>query len=395
MNTPRTSEIREALQELAELACSRAVDLVIVAGDLYDSKNPSAEAEEAVYAFFLKLLEAKIPSVVIAGNHDGFSRFEAARPLLQLTGAHVLGEVRVARQGGAFSLAIAGETVQVAALPFISERRIVRYAHMLDKDAGQWLEHYQQGMRTLINNLSASFSGSSINLLILHAMMENAQLARSEYSFHCSDSYALKPDILPHTANYVALGHVHKAQSIPEFPSGAARYCGSLIQLDFGEEGQAKYAYILEAQPGRPTQMLEEYRIQAGKPLRQLGIDLRDDENKNEHDKDSAAALSSRLERQLAEVEDFPGYLKLHVKLSSPRPGLRDRIVKRLPNALAVVMDTPRMAEPQEDSPDPRQVELQDAYRQFYLEERGQEPPPRLVEALKELLEQHSIGLGE
>ena len=71
---PRTPEIREVLREIAELARTEAVDLVLVAGDLYDTRNPGAEAEAAVYEFFKTLGDARIPSVVIAGNHDAPGR---------------------------------------------------------------------------------------------------------------------------------------------------------------------------------------------------------------------------------------------------------------------------------------------------------------------------------
>ncbi|MDQ3461346.1 MAG: exonuclease subunit SbcD, partial [Deinococcota bacterium] len=62
----RTPEIREALREIAALAVDEEVDLILVAGDLYDSKRPGPEAEEAVYEFFLTTGRAGIPSVVIA-----------------------------------------------------------------------------------------------------------------------------------------------------------------------------------------------------------------------------------------------------------------------------------------------------------------------------------------
>ena len=58
------------LREIAELARTESVDLVLVAGDLYDTRNPGAEAEAAVYEFFKSLGDANIRSVVIAGNHD-------------------------------------------------------------------------------------------------------------------------------------------------------------------------------------------------------------------------------------------------------------------------------------------------------------------------------------
>ena len=113
----RTPEIREVLREIADIALSEAVDLIIVAGDVFDSKNPGADATSAVYEFFLKTGAAGVPSVVIAGNHDSPSRLDASSDLLKLTNVHLVGHPKVAGQGGVFDLEIGNETARVAALP--------------------------------------------------------------------------------------------------------------------------------------------------------------------------------------------------------------------------------------------------------------------------------------
>ena len=78
----------------------KPLDLIIVAGDVYDSKNPGADAERAVYEFFLNTGAAGIPSVVIAGNHDSPSRLDAIQNLLKLANVHLVGHPQVAGQGG-------------------------------------------------------------------------------------------------------------------------------------------------------------------------------------------------------------------------------------------------------------------------------------------------------
>jgi DNA repair protein SbcD/Mre11 len=134
----RTPEIREVLQEIADIARAEAVDLILVAGDIFDNKNPSAEAESAVYDFFSSMQD--IPSVVIAGNHDSPQRLEALRHLLKLANVYVVGQPRIASQGGVFDLLIKNEVARIAALPFVSERRLIKVAELLDMDIGQQLE---------------------------------------------------------------------------------------------------------------------------------------------------------------------------------------------------------------------------------------------------------------
>ncbi len=364
----RTPEIRGVLAEIAELAKTEAVDLIIVAGDIYDSKNPGADAERAVYEFFLSTGAAGIRSVVIAGNHDSPSRLDAIQNLLKLANVHLVGHPQVAGQGGVFDLALNGEVARVAALPFVSERRIVKVAELLESDPGQWLEKYQGGMRRLIQNLSSNFTNDTVNLLVMHGTMNGATLSNSEYTFHCTDTYALGADILPDRANYVALGHIHKPQAIQGYPENAGRYAGSILQLDFGEQGDAKHVYIVEARAGKPTELLKAVPLQSGKRLKRLNMELDD------------------LERRAHEF-DYDGYLKLALKLERPRPGLKDRIRADFPNVLSIDIELPEV-ETSEEEVDLEGMDLLAAYARYYEEKRGQGVPDDVQDAFKDLLEE-------
>lgn len=363
----RTSEVREVLQEIADLAVSEGVDLILVAGDLYDSKNPGAEAERAVYEFFLTTGRAGIPSVVVAGNHDSPSRLDAAKGILELADVHAFGEPRVAGQGGAFELRIGDETAQIAALPFVSERRIVKATELLDVDPGRWRERYQEGMRALLKNLTATFRSDTVNLLTMHTAMHGATLSNSEYQFHCTDSYSLRSDIFPETCNYVALGHIHKPQSVEGFPAYAARYVGSPLQLDFGEAGDTKSVDILEARAGRPTELLKRHEIISGKRLKHVTLGV------------------EALERRTRELAEWEGWLKVTLELEHPEPGLKDRIKANLPNILAVEVKLPERERDEVRGVDIERIELVDAYAQFYRDTRGEELPQPLRDAFVEL----------
>jgi DNA repair protein SbcD/Mre11 len=113
----RTPEIRDALKEILGIAVSEKVDAVLVAGDVFDTPNPSAEAEAAVYDFFLELGAKGIPSVVIAGNHDSAHRLESVAGLLSRVRAHVLGQVRADLQAVRLELEAGPLTVLIGASP--------------------------------------------------------------------------------------------------------------------------------------------------------------------------------------------------------------------------------------------------------------------------------------
>lgn len=356
----RTPEVREVLREIAELARSEAVDLVLVAGDLYDTKHPTPDAEAAVYEFFGTLAQAGIPSVVIAGNHDSPVRLDAAGGLLGLAGVRVLGNARVAQQGGVFELYAGGERARIAALPFVSERRIVKVTELLEEDPGRWRERYRQGMRKLIQNLTAEFRTDAVNLLLLHGTMRGATLANSEYQFHCTDDYTLDADVFPEACNYVALGHIHKPQGVEGMPEEAARYAGSPLQLDFGEVGDTKYVYLVEARAGAPTRILKAHPLAAGRRLK--AVHCKRDE----------------LDRRLGELE-FDGWLKLSVALERPEPGLKDRLKRDYPNLLVVEQRLPERGLEGGNGIDHTRVELVEAFGQFYRDTRGEALPAPLA----------------
>jgi DNA repair protein SbcD/Mre11 len=361
----RTPEIREVLREIAEIAQREAVDLILVAGDLFDTRNPGADAEAAVYEFFLTTGRANIPSVVVAGNHDSPSRLEAVKHLLKLANVYIIGNPVVSKQGGTFELHLNGETVRVAALPFVSERRIIKVAELLEADPGQWLEKYQEGMRKLVYNLTESFDSEAVNLLITHLTMDGATLSQSEYSFHCTEAYALKADVFPESLNYVALGHIHKSQRVKDFEEYRGRYSGSILQLDFGEQADTKYVYIVDAQAGK-TNDIKEIALTGGRRLKRHNFHY------------------DELERRTPDLQDFGGYIKLALKLDKPRPGLKERIKQAIPNVLAVEFELATEELPS-DSVDLEKMTLLEAYAQFYQNQKSQVLPDDLRDAFKEL----------
>ncbi len=361
----RTAEVRAALSEVAELAKAEAVDLVVVAGDVYDNRNPSAAAEEAVYDFFLEVSGAGIPSVVIAGNHDSPQRLDAVGSVLRLANVHVVGAYRPAGAGGAFELDLGGERVRVAALPFLSERRMIAAANLIEWGPGEQHDQYRQVMRKLVDNLTGDMDGSSVNLLLMHTTFEGATLANSEYVFHSTSAYTVPASIVPEAVSYAALGHIHKPQAVQGLAENKARYPGSLLQLDFGEAGDARSVVLAELAAGRPT----EYRLHqlaAGKPLKRV------------------VASEEELERRVLELASFDGWLKLVVRLQRPRPGLKERLQQDLPNLLLVEQQLPGEEE-DDEAFDLEALSLVDSFREYLRTERGDQGQDELVKLFEKL----------
>ena len=265
----RADEHQAVIDEIVALVGERQVDLVIVAGDLFDTANPPAEAEAMVYRGLLDMARAGAQVAVIAGNHDNARRLRAVAPVFEAAGrVHLVTEPTRPDEGGVLRLAgPGGEEVRLALLPFVSQRGVVRAKDLMEAAAYENAQAYAERMRLLIEALCAGFEIDTVNVLAAHAFVHGGHLGGGERAVHFVEEYALSAQAFPPSASYVALGHVHRPQKIP----GAAPiwYCGSPLQLDFGEEDQAKQVNLVDIEPGKPPTVTA-VPLAGGRALRTL-----------------------------------------------------------------------------------------------------------------------------
>ena len=262
----RADEHTAVLTEIAQVAAREEVDLVIVAGDLFDSAAPSAEAERIVYRALLDLADTGADVAVIAGNHDNPRRLRAVAPLLRLGQVHVVAQPTRPDDGGVIELRAAdGADVRLAMLPFVSKRGIVRAKHLMSGQAFENAQKYSERLRLLIERLCEPFHNNTVNLFTTHAFVLGGQTGGGERPAHLVEEYAITAQSFPVTIGYGALGHLHRPQSVRH----PLHYCGSPLQLDFGEAEQAKQVNVVTLEPGTPAR-IETVRLTAGRRLRTL-----------------------------------------------------------------------------------------------------------------------------
>lgn len=265
----RADEHQAVIDEIVGLVGEHSVDLVVLAGDLFDTASPPAEAEAMVYRGLLDMARAGAQVAVIAGNHDNARRLHAVAPVFEAAGrVHLVTEPTRPDEGGVLRLSVSGaEDVRLALLPFVSQRGVVRAKDLMEAAAYENAQAYAERMRLLIEALCASFEADTVNILAAHAFVHGGRLGGGERAVHFVEDYALSAQAFPPTAGYVALGHVHRPQKIP----GPAPiwYCGSPLQLDFGEEDQAKQVNLVDIEPGRPPAVAA-VPLTSGRALRTL-----------------------------------------------------------------------------------------------------------------------------
>jgi len=258
----RLAEQEAFVDELVRIAEEEAVDLVLVAGDVYDSVNPPAAAEQLYYEALTRLADGGRRAVaVIAGNHDHPERIAASAPLAVRSGIHLAGLPEA--KPLVIGVPRTGETAVIAALPYPSESRL-NELFVAEADERLLRAAYSERVGRLMAELASAFRPDAVNLAMSHLYVLGGVESDSERPIQVGGAYTVDPDALPAEAQYTALGHLHRPQRVAGRET--VRYCGSPLAYSFSEAGQAKSVVLFEAVPGRPVEP-REVLLSAGKPL--------------------------------------------------------------------------------------------------------------------------------
>jgi exonuclease SbcD len=319
----RFDELEAVLDHLAAFIEKESIDLVLHTGDVFESRNPPAEAEQLVNRFLVRVGRAGAQMLVIAGNHDDPLRLDARSLLTEFVNVQILGRPRPAARGGTRTVETrGGEKAIVAALPFASPGAWVSALDIAGEEASARIK-YARMFERAVQDLCGAFQPDAVNILMAHTHIEGAIFGESERRVHIGEDWAASPQALPSTASYIALGHIHMPQKI-EGPV-PAYYAGSLLQMDFGEAGEEKTFVVVTASPGKPA-AVQHFPYEGGLPL----FDLR--------------ASLAELERDADQYRE--GWLRVTVPLTEKDPDLNRKVRELLPNALVVRAELPEAEEP-------------------------------------------------
>jgi exonuclease SbcD len=359
----RTEEMREALDEVSRIADQEQVDLVLVAGDVFDRATPPVESLSLGLSALLRLGAGR-PVVVAAGNHDAPDLFDALAPLMRDHGVHLIGRIKAPDAGGLLGPDELGLPAVVAGFPFLREGRVIDFM----ADTGKWYGAYAQKIAALTDAYNTALverAGTDlVPILVAHFMVSGVRVSRSERELHIGDAYTATAQAIPAGPQYVALGHIHAPQPVPGAPVPAA-YAGSLLPMDFGEAGEAKRVVIVDVEPGRLA-TLRSVPIHAGRPLQQV---------------------RGTWEEVAARAEELAGsYLDLTIAVGGPDPELGRRAAALFPYLVRVRAERPAQArrERTADAP-PADDEL---YASFVRATTGDDAPPALVELFRATMEE-------
>ncbi|OQA98314.1 MAG: Nuclease SbcCD subunit D [Bacteroidetes bacterium ADurb.Bin217] len=379
----RIEEQKIVLDEICTIADTRAVDAVVIAGDIFDTFNPPTEAIELLYATLKRLSnKGARPVIVIAGNHDSPDRIEAPNPLARDNGIIFIGNpvstyitgtsetaFKIRNSSNSFiEIACAsGQLLRIITAPFANEHRL-QQAFMHDKDT-EMVSFITEYWHTIANSYCDT---QGVNILVGHHLC----LPIGESTIHEPDdekpiqaiSTLLPPSTIPPHIQYVALGHLHRYQKVHSQPPIV--YSGSPLAYSFSEAMQKKNVVLVSLEPNSHAEITP---IELQSPLMLI--------TKTFHSCNDAIewlAENQNCYVELTIVSDTylkPAYVQ---KLHQTHAG----IVSIIP----IVSNTQQSSTPQESNQNKSMEELFEDY--FMSKKNGQKPSDEIKLLFKRILAQ-------
>ncbi len=269
------------LEEIVQIADEQKVDMVLVAGDLFDNFNPSVEATELFYKTLKRLsCNGKRPVIVIAGNHDSPNLIDAPDPLARECGIILIGHPKA--KVTPFELEhfkISNSVEGMIEVQLKNHNFPIRILHTAFANEIRLKEYFGENKEDALNQvLAANWATTAdefcdekgVNLLMTHLYMNKKgapilEEPDGEKPIKIGNADLIYSDTIPSQIQYTALGHLHAFQNIGTNEKPVV-YSSSPLCYSFSEAGQTKYISIVEAEPNQNV-TYEKIALKSGKAL--------------------------------------------------------------------------------------------------------------------------------
>ncbi|MCB1191515.1 MAG: exonuclease subunit SbcD [Leptospiraceae bacterium] len=290
----RLEEQIEVLEEILEISDRFDVDAILIAGDLFDTFNPPAKAVEIFYKYLKRLTKsASRPVIAIAGNHDSPDRIEAPDPLAKECGIFFCGypeskhDLFVLESGVKISKVDFGfleillpnskYPLRIITTPYANEKRLKIFLGVENEE-----EELQNCLAKKWKELAGTYlDDKGVNILLTHLfMMEESGNAPIETESEkpivgAGGTEVLYTSSIPPNVHYVALGHLHRCQTIAKKPCSVV-YSGSPLAYSMSEANQNKYVLLLDMEPQTKAKIQKVRLTKCKKLLRQKFSNIED-----------------------------------------------------------------------------------------------------------------------
>lgn len=240
----REFEHEAVLNALIEIIQQRQIDTLLVTGDIFDSQHPSGESQALFYRTLARLHAARpeMNTVVTAGNHDAAGRLEAPHPLLESFKVRIVGNVRridgridSSRHLLTLNDSSGAPYIHILALSYPTAACLPPVLSLeIEEEESNIIRSVRQVYDELYEELSPRLAGLPFIVMGHLHVRGGIESEGAERRILVGGQHAVPCDVFPAEASYVALGHLHKAQSVG--PKETIRYSGSLIPLSATEQ---------------------------------------------------------------------------------------------------------------------------------------------------------------
>jgi exonuclease SbcD len=236
----RLLDFSRAFNFCVDTAIEQQVDFFLFCGDAYKTAHPSQTQQKLLFQGLLKLYQAKIPVIIIIGNHDNPLSYGKAHALdifgeLPLDGFHVIAKPTILK------LQTQQEMVQIVGIPWPTRNTISVSNKYLDKSTAEITTYISTAVTRIIQEYAQKLNPSEPAILAGHLTVSSGIFSGSEKrAIYGTDPLFLPSQLAIPPFDYVALGHLHRHQNLNLNGHPPLVYSGSLERIDFGERNEEK-----------------------------------------------------------------------------------------------------------------------------------------------------------
>ncbi len=246
----RVLDFLKSLDTIVDTAISEKVDMVIFAGDAYKDRSPAPTFQREWGRRIMRLSQARIPTLLLVGNHDISPAAGRAHALqefktLQVPYVRVLDEPCFLKPDDLWNLPL-----QVIAMPWIARSGLMANLEMSGTETEKIYENIEERISGLVNNWIQGADKNLPIILTAHASVQGASFGGERLVMLGNDLVLSGSMVKNKELDYVALGHIHKPQDVNEGQHPPVIYPGSIERVDFGEVKEDRFFVIADVERG-------------------------------------------------------------------------------------------------------------------------------------------------
>jgi exonuclease SbcD len=276
----RVLDFLKSLDTIVDTAIAEQVDMVIFAGDAYKDRSPAPTFQREWGRRIIRLSQAGIPTFLLVGNHDmspATGRAHAVQEFDTLQIPHV----RVLQKPQFLRADELGLPVQLIAIPYISRSGLMAALDMSGVDKSEIYNEIEERLTSLVQGWLENAEADIPMILTAHASVQGATYGAERMVMLGSDLVLPAALVKDKRLDYVALGHIHKAQNLNDGDHPPVIYPGSIERVDFGEAKDDKFFVIADLVKGE-TQV-EWRKLEEVRPFIDRWAELESGENVTEY----------------------------------------------------------------------------------------------------------------